>query len=286
MSPAASGEGGASSPLMPELGRRPMNLAGGAFGPLHEATRGPPIDWSRLDLGRFSPDLLGLSRRVWLERTQSELRSIQIMTRFMEEVLGAGDPIDVYAWAADLVRDEVRHTALCREACLALGVQPVFPEPRVELLSPAYLEAPMASRALTTAMGMLAINETLSSAFIEDLAARCQTPGFSEVLASTIADEEQHGELGWAYVEASLLRFERSTLPSWRHLVKTTLAPHFERRDRALAGLEEPYRRLEAHPEPERAALGLFSPARQALVFQTAWKERLEPRLRRLELLE
>lgn len=263
----------AADPMKP----RPMRTAGGAFRPLHEAAVGLSIDWSAMDLSGFSEDLLEHARRVWSHRVQTEFRSVQIMTRFLQEVLGAGDPVDVYAWAADLVQDEVRHTALCREACLALGGAPAFPEPAVPPLAEAYRRAPMADRALTTAISMLAINETISAAFIEDLAARCSTPGLSDVLSAIIADEEGHGALGWAYVEASLARYEAATLPSWRHLVATTLAPHRQSAERAAA--------RPAEDEASYAALGLFTPARQAAVYRRAFEKRVEPQLRRLGLL-
>ena len=54
---------------------------------------------------------------------QTEFQSIQIMTRFMWEILGSGDPLDVYAGAADAIMDEIRHTAMCVEMAKALGAE-------------------------------------------------------------------------------------------------------------------------------------------------------------------
>jgi hypothetical protein len=257
----------------------------GVFRELSDAIVGPPIDLSDLAPERHPPALLETARRVWLSRVQTEFRSIQIMTRFVTEVVGAGDPIEVWAGAVELVRDEVRHTGLCAALCEALGAEPRLPDP-VELKDPErYLAAPMAQRALTTAIAMLAINETISVAFIEDLRARCDNPAVKRVLDATVEDEEGHEDFGWEYVARGLARFPIATLGDWKHLVKTTLAPHQKTAEAALGGVPADRRRLDAHEEPELAALGLFSPARQALVYERCMTETLAPRLEKLGLL-
>lgn len=254
-----------------------MRLAGGAFAPFHADVVGRAPDWSDFDPGHFPPGLLELARRTWLDRTHSELRSVKIMTRFLQEVAGANAPLDVLSWAADLVRDEVRHAALCRQACLALGVEPTFPKPEPE--DPAeYRAAPARDRATTTALSMLAINESISAAFIADLAKRCSTPGLSDVLRSTIEDEEGHGAVGWDFVAMSLSGYPRNTWSSWRHLVRTTLEPHLMH---ARRGLAEP---SDTDRDAAYAALGLLSARRQAEVFARAYEAEVRPRLSALDL--
>ncbi|HJL18262.1 MAG TPA: ferritin-like domain-containing protein [Sandaracinaceae bacterium LLY-WYZ-13_1] len=264
---------------------RRLGHATGVFEAMSRERLGPPVDLSGLDLARHPAERVELARRVWQSRVRTEFRSVQIMTRFLTEVVGAGDPFEVYAAALDLVEDEVRHVGLTAQLCEALGAPALLPDP-VELRDPPrYLKAPMAERALTTAIQMLAINETISVAFIEDLHARCDDPAVARVLGATVADEEGHQDLGWAYVSQSLARFPDETLRDWRHLVETTLEPHRAQAERILREVPEAERRLDAHPEPELAALGLFSPVRQALVFERVWETSLEPRLRERALL-
>ncbi len=259
--------------------------AKGIFDVIARERLGDPLDLSGLDLSRHPAERVELAQRVWQDRVRTEFRSVQIMTRFLTEVVGAGDPFEVYAAALDLVEDEIRHVGLCAQLCEALGADALLPDP-VELRDPPrYLEQPMMQRALTTAIQMLAVSETISVAFIEDLEARCDDPAVHAVLAATCSDEEAHQDLGWTYVRTSLARFNASTLPSWRHLVETTLKPHRDKADAILASLPPAERALDAHPEPELAALGLFSPVRQALVFERVWRETLEPNLRGLDLL-
>ena len=143
----------------------------------------------------------------------------------------------------------------------------------------------MGERALHTGIAMVLINETLSVAFIGDLAARCQHPAVQHVLNATLADEDGHEAFGLAYVRASLGRFPESTLPAWRGLVTETLSGHRAAAARALADVPADQQTLAAWPDQDRANLGLFSPARQALVFRAA-EARLLATLRDLKLAD
>lgn len=262
---------------------RPFRHESGIFLELSNRIVGPLADLSGLRLDH-SPELLRQARAVWCDRARTELRSIQIMTRFLGEVLGAGDPIEVYAGAADLVLDEIRHVRLTVALCEALGATPTLPDP-IELRDPeAFLRAPMAERALHTAIAMLCVNETLSVAFVEDLRDRCDDPAISRVLEATVADEEGHQSFGWSYVSKALTRFPASTLESWRTLVEHTLEPHRRAAAPILERVDRQGLELAALPEQELAALGLFSPERQALVFRACLEKRLLPQLRALDL--
>lgn len=261
------------------------NFAGGIFAEFHDELMGVDIDFDAFDPGAFDDELVHQARHVWLERFQTEFRSTQIMTRFMTEVLGAGDPIDVYSGAVDLIEDEVRHAALCAGMCRALGIDARFPDP-VDLQDPqAFVKAPMGERALHTAITMVAINESLSFGFITDLRERCEEPTVRAVLDATVEDEEGHQDFGWIYIEKSLGRFPASTMDAWRHLVKTTLKKHFDAAGPILEGMSDDEKDLAKWPDAERVQLGLYSPQRQALVFQKTFAEVVEPKLKRLELL-
>ncbi|MCB9637291.1 MAG: ferritin-like domain-containing protein [Myxococcales bacterium] len=262
-----------------------MRYAGGVLGAFHRELMGEPIDFQAFRVDDFSPALIEEARKIWLNRFHTEFRSVQIMNRFLEEILGAGDPLDVYAGAVDMVQDEIRHAALCAEMYRALGKEPVFPSPVVMALPEGYKVAPMAERALTTAITMLGISETLSSGFIVDLQQRCEQPVVRAVLDRTIEDEEGHHGFGWDYIKASLGRFPKETMRDWRYLVEQTLAPHHHFVEQTLRDVPPEQRRLEAWPDEEYIPLGLFSPQRQALVFVQTFEQDLAPKLRGLGLL-
>jgi len=270
---------------MPAHTHRPLTFAGLPFAPIHRRRAGKLPDLSSLRPDEYPRERVELARRIWRERTMTEFRSIQIMARFLGELANAGDPLDVYAMALEMIEDEIRHTELCAAVAAALGAPALLPDPVALRDAPEFLAAPPAERALASAITMLGINETISAGYIADLHARCQQPAVRAVLSATIEDEDAHHVLGWQYIERSLARFPPSTLSDWRHLVKTTLAPHQQGAAAALAEVPADQQHLEAHPEPELVALGLFSSVRQALVFRKTLAEILQPRLAALKLI-
>jgi hypothetical protein len=191
---------------------RQLAFAGGEFAARRRALLGPPVDLADLSPALVPPAMLTRVRATWQDRVSSEFRSIQVMGRFLTEVTGAGDPLDVYAIATALVQDEIGHAEMCAAVCAKLGSPPLLPTP-VELNdSDAFLGSPMAERALSSAISMLAINETISAAIVSDLLQRCDYAPIRRVLSATIADEGEHGDFGWSYVRSSLARFDRSSL--------------------------------------------------------------------------
>jgi len=156
-----------------------------------------------------------------------------------------------------------------------------LPEP-VELIEPeAFLRSAMPERALTTAISMLAINETISNALVADLLDRCDYEPIRRVLAATLEDETTHGSFGWDYVGASLARFDAGSISHWRAVAAHALAPHQSFAAQAAARRSE-----NGEDERELARFGLLTPERQAIVFERTMKTTIVPRLRALGLLD
>ena len=243
------------------------------------------IDWGAIHLDDHDPALIERARVVWLDRVRTEFRSVQIMTRFLSEVTGAGDPMDIYAGAAEAISDEIRHTALCVGMCRALGAEPRFPTPIAHEMPDAFNASSMGERALNTAISMLLISETFSVGFITDLQERCEEPLVRSVLDATLADEDEHADYGVSYVRASLKRFPPSSIPQWRELARQVVHRYRSQSDAILAQVPDGKRNLSDWPEPELVALGLHSNERQALVMEDTWRKTLAPQLMELELL-
>lgn len=262
-----------------------IRLAGGVFGAIHDGLVGPMPNLDSLRAEDHTPALWAEAQATWRSRAVTEFRSIQIMNRFLGDVLASGDPLDVYAACADLVLDEIRHVALTRAVCEKLGAPASFPSPIPLVPTEVFEKAPPQQRALTTAITMLAVSETISVAFIADLQARCHYAPIRAVLDATLADEEEHEAFGWEYVRSSLKRFPEATRTMWRQVVQQALEPHRKEADAALATVPEEKRTLDAWPDEGRIALGLFGRERQALVFQKVYRETLAPKLLELGLL-
>jgi len=261
-----------------------LNKAGGVFESFHRRLMNCDIPFDQFTSDALPPEHASLALKVWLQRFQSEFRSILIMNRFVTEIVSAGDPIDVYAAAVEMVGDEIRHAALCMEIVRALGGKPALQSPIPPVLSEKFLQAPMTERALHTALGMLLINETISVGYIEDLARRCTTPIISDVLKATCEDEEEHQDYGATYVKQSLSRFDAQSRSSWQKVVQMALAPHIASADKALAHVLPKDQNLDAFPDQEYISWGLYSGERQALVFRHTFESVLKPKLVALEL--
>jgi hypothetical protein len=262
-----------------------LSFAGGAFAPLHQRMVGVKVDFATLDPAAFEPQLLERARLTWQDRVRTEYRSAQLMSRLLLETLAAGDPFDSHAGIVSFIEDELRHVALCAGLVRALGSAPLLPEP-VELTQPAaFIAMSAAQRALSIAISMLLVNEALSVAYIEDLRARCQQPVVRAVLDATLADETEHDAFGVEYVRRALSRLPDVPLASWRKIAQQALEPQRSAASAALRELAPEQRQLEAFPDEQEAALGLFSRARQALVFERAYEQRLLPCLRELQLI-
>ena len=261
-----------------------LRHAGAPFRALHDAFVGSPPDLTGLAREDIAPELRARAIAVWGYRVQTEFRSMQVMSRFVTEVLASGDPVEVAAGAIDALRDELRHTALCAAVVEALGGVPELPELLEERERPEFLALPMPARALGTAVSRVLVSETLSVGFITDLHARCTQPELRAVLAATLADEDTHDAFGVEYVRASLARFDDDGRTFAKMVVETTLAPHVTASARSLSNVSPERRTLAAWPEPELAHLGLLGPEREALVFEATKTTVLLPRLRALGL--
>lgn len=278
--PAATAAPSASTPPP-----RQLTLAGGPFEAWHRSRVGPAVELGDLGPAVVPPALLPEMRNAWQARVQSEFRSIQIMTRFLTEVTGAGDPLEVYTGAVELVADEIRHAELCAAVCRHLEVPALLPDPVALVDPPGFLALPYPERALSTAITMLVVNESISTAIIRDLLERCDYEPVRRVLQATVEDEATHGNFGWDYVTASLARFDAESRSYWRRLTLQALQPHREFAARVLANAPAERRSWRTTDELELARYGLMSAQRQALLFERTFAAELAPRLQPLGLL-
>lgn len=236
-----------------------------------------------IDLSRFDPALVEEARATWRERAETEWRSLQIMGRFLAEISAVGEPLEICGEVVEMIDDELRHARLCARLCEALGGDP--PEAPDPAESPAFVAAPPEQRVAATAISMLAVNETLSVGYLRDLHGRCTQPQVRAVLDAIVADEAGHDAAGWAYAKRALARFPEDAMPEWQAFARAAVQPYRTWADAVLADIDPARRSLDAWSDTERAQLGLFSPQRQALVFEETWRTEVAPRLLALRLL-
>ena len=269
-----------------QAAQMPLTHAGEPFTKTHAKLVGEHgIEWYLLDPATIPEPMLSDVRMTWSWRVQTEYRSVQTMARFLTEVGGAGDPIEIQSCVADAIQDEIRHTALCAGVVERLGVQALLPDPVAEVVEPGFLAMPMAQRALVTAISMLLINETISVALIADLAARATHPTIKAVLKATIADETEHQHFGWAYVAASLQRFDAAGRLYAARVTEFALEEHLAPARQVVENIPPAQQNLAAWAEPDFAQYGLMCAEREAIIKLQLHQRFLAPRLKALGLL-
>jgi hypothetical protein len=207
------------------------------------------------DRSRYSAEVLLQGRLDWELRTLDEYRSQVAFTEFLLELTEVGFAFDVLNTAVRLVRDEARHTELCRRMVHALGGNDTIPgEPNWVRSDP---EQPMQLRALSTLTHSLCIGETISVALLAAVRARTEDPLAHAVLTCLCADESIHSRFGWTLLETwapDLKKSERNWISSQLPAVLSTV-------ERAVVDPTPP----ESEPE---GPFGTLSWADRARVFE------------------
>lgn len=238
----------------------------------------PPVDTSR-----FDPGLVVEARLTWAERVRTEWRSVQILARWVTELTATTAPLSFLSGAVRALDDEIHHVALCEAMCEALGGRAERSPPSPEAEATSAQLAPR-ERPLATAIVMLVVNETLSVAYLRDLAARCDEPAVRAVLDALLDDELGHRDLGGDYVRYALPLRPAAERAAWRAFAGRAVEHHLRKLEALLAGVPAERRELEHFPDVGRANLGMTTPVRQALVFEETLASTLRPRLEALDL--
>ena len=257
---------------------------GGIYADIHERIFGAKSRTEPVQIGGLTPALVEAARKAWQGRLRREYRALQQASRLLTEVVGAGDPLEVYGSVLAVLNYKVRRVGLCVSGCEMYGAAPVLPSIEPDEPWPS-ADAPMLERAVATVLSSLAIEDTIRRRFTQDLRARCSVRRMCDALDELLVDGEARERFAWTYAHDGVRRLPPSHLTEWRHLVEITLSPYEKQAEAALANVPEERRTLDAFPEPELADLGIFSEQRQALLYRRILKDDLTPRLRELELL-
>jgi hypothetical protein len=241
------------------------------------------IDFGAFDAAAHSARRLEHARAVWRNRVRTEYQSAQVATRFLGEVLAAGDPFDVQRLLVEVIGEELDHAELCAAMCRALGADAPAPG---DVAAPLHAldPVPLDERVIATAISMFLVNETFSVGYLEDLVARCDHPVVGPVLRAILGDEGEHGEFAETFLARHLANESAARMAEWRGFTTKLIRGHLDQTESVLAALAPEERDLARHPEPELAALGLASDARLALVGRRTFEEVLRPRVARLSL--
>lgn len=159
---------------------------------------------------------------VWLGRAASEERVATSFRVMCDSLAALAAPDEIAALAARGVDDELRHAEICRTVASCIAGRELPPPPALRFELP-QIDAPEEIRHSLYVLGHCALNETTASAFLE--ATLVQTSGVlaRAALRELLADEMDHGRIGWAHL-AALAPAARQRLSPWLlPLVKANL---------------------------------------------------------------
>ncbi len=143
-----------------------------------------------------SPEALDADSRavvasVWAERASSELQASLAFNAIASRLVATNAPPDVQYLAARAVSDEVRHASLCLSLAQRYGSTAGWPR-----AMPA--DGDDATDLLV--LGTCCVNESLGTAFLDATLKRTTAPAVLFVVQSLLADEVDHGRIGWAHL--------------------------------------------------------------------------------------
>jgi hypothetical protein len=164
-------------------------------------------DWySDADAGGVSrssvdPRLRAELARNWAEQGLMEHASVAAFARFTLHLLSVGAPASLVQRAGDAMQDEIRHARACFELARDYSPNDVGPGPLH--LDGALAESDLPSIVLGTVIEGC-IGETVAALEAAEGLAHCQDVKVRAVLERITADESQHAELAWRFVEWAL----------------------------------------------------------------------------------
>jgi len=177
-------------------------LGGATADRLHRRRSGSEeLPWGTLDLAAIAPDIAAEARMVWTNGVFTEYASAAAFSSLTTALLECGAPVDLVAFSADVVVDELFHVELCARLTTELGgAAPLHFDlakisPRTSPGSRPLMRA--AEIAVTTAC----VGESLSVVAMARSRALATAPLVRAVLDRLLADEGPHARVGWLFLD-------------------------------------------------------------------------------------
>ncbi|HND28914.1 MAG TPA: ferritin-like domain-containing protein [Myxococcota bacterium] len=216
-------------------------------------------------------------QQAWLRQSRTEYTAAALVAEMTHWLLVLGVNPDLLVRSSRVVRDELRHAAICRELYLHAGGpdEPVALSPQ-QLIHGDDRGAPLQQRAITAA-GELACEESVALGVFRMRLENARDPVAQEVCTVILRDEATHRAFAWDLVDElirmqgveEVRRWARPRLGWWlRIYLRATLRP------------DEP-----TYP-PGELAYGLIDRRQHWTAMRRTVEEDVLPRFRERGLLE
>ncbi len=174
-----------------------VSLLGGPW----ERRLAPRRAWvDRLPWGEALPTDALDARVLWTRTAFSEYAAAASFGELVHRLLAAGAPIDLVAAAGDFVVDEVIHTELAARLATKLGGAVALEVDLRRLVRPATTPDPLLAAAELAVRGSC-VGEAMTVPILKLSRELAGSALIAEALATIIADEAPHAQLGWWFLD-------------------------------------------------------------------------------------
>lgn len=212
-----------------------------------------------------------MSQRItdeWRARVQAEYRSAAITARVVHSMIQTGLPHELIGAGLDVVRDELHHAELSREALVAFGGADTLPTINAASLDISTRSEGILATLLDAVIRNFCLGETLAVPLFHAMYEGTRHPAARVVIEQVLRDEANHRAFGWTLMDAlieahaGVIPWVTEQLPSHASAFK-----HAYAQSTATIGLTA-----------EERAAGLIEPADYHRVFWAAWHDDIAPR--------
>jgi hypothetical protein len=226
------------------------------------------IAWDELDTGRLAADDREIVGATWRERMKQEHLAVGAFALLAQELaeVGCGE-VELFL-VARAASDEVRHAEICRRLAVALLGEAQVPRrfrglPRI----PRHEHADPHTRALLHVVEMCCLSETLTGIYLTEMLARATEPVARAAVKSLLADEIDHGRVGWAYLAS---RSRQRTTEGLAEALPAML-------DRTFDAVLSRARRVAPKDDTAREAFGYLSAQAAGAIYREALEQVILP---------
>jgi hypothetical protein len=161
------------------------------------------IDWPKLDASGLDAAKRAIVGASWKERARQEHLAIGAFALVAQELAAEGCDAIVLSLVTKAACDEVRHADICTKMAIALlGEENVPVRYRGLPNVPKHGGESASTRVLLHVVEMCCLSETITGVYFTEMHRRATNPVARAVIASLLADELDHGRVGWAYLAA------------------------------------------------------------------------------------
>ena len=243
------------------------------FGDLESA-----YPWDSLNGEDYPEELRQRGRIGWTENALNEYCAAAAMGQLITALIEVKAPVDLIALASRFPSEEILHVILCARVAMRLGGgAPIVYDPE-SLAPPISRDLSPLQRANELVVRMCCVGEAFSFPMLRGSMQAATHPLTKAVLTRIVADERQHGLLGWRYLEWAQPRLDEDECLRLATIANETALEFTEFWERLQPGIEA-YEELDESGRKQYHDMGWMAPSAYTELAQKTIREEVFGRL-------